>query len=246
MLILFMLVLARVTGLFMGAPVLSRDDVPRRFKIVIMAALSLAILPTVDTTLMPSDGYDVIVAMIGEVAVGYFFGLMAMLIVNAFQGAGSLIAFQMGFAMARTIDPTDQTSSPIIGTVYGGMVTTAFLVMDGHHLLIQAVAASYNTFPVGGVMQTGVMAELLFSAGGTIFEMAARVAGPVTGVMLLINSLIGFLNRVIPQLSIFNIGLPITVFSGLTAVGFALPGAMNQFLKMFGALEEQIVLMVAR
>ena len=206
-----------------------------------MLVMSGAMVPAAGVPTLPADGYAVMVSMVNELAVGYAFGLLARLLLGAFQAAGSLIAFQMGFAMARTIDPTDRTSMPIIGTIYLSLVSVLFLVVDGHHLLIRSVAASYQTFPIGVTLQTGVLAETLFNSGSTLYEMAARIAGPITGVMLLINSLIGFLNRIMPALSIFNIGFPLTVFTGLVAVGLAIPGVVAAFFRMYADFQEQLL-----
>lgn len=246
MLILFALVFARITGLFLGAPILSQKGVPMRFRVLITSILAAALLPTVDTTHMPSDGYAVAVALVSEIAVGYAFGLLARLMLTTFQAAGAVIAFQMGFAMARTIDPTDRTQVPVIGTIYLSLTSIVFLLLDGHHLLIRSVAASYNTFPLGVSLQTQVLVETLFGAGATLYEMAARVAGPVTGVMLLMNSIIGFINRAIPQLSIFNVGFPMTIFTGLLAVTLAIPGVVAAFLRLYASFEEQLLGLVVR
>jgi flagellar biosynthetic protein FliR len=213
---------------------------PQRFKATVLLMLSAAIVPGVSPVTLPEGGYAVAVAMVSELAVGLAIGILARLFLTAFQVAGAMIAFQMGFAMARTFDANSGAQAPVIATTYLQLVTILFLVLDGHHLLIRSVVASYEMFPAGAVLQAGVLNEALFSAGGLMYEAGARIAGPVTALMLLINSLMGLLNRIIPQLSIFNIGFPLTVMSGLIAVALSIPEVVNFFLRFYGTFEQQL------
>ena len=240
MLILFVLVLARVGGVFLGAPLVSGAAFPVRFRTVLVIVLAATLLPVAHPVALPENGYAVAVALVGELAIGFALGMLARLLVTAFQLAGGIIAFQMGFAMARTLDPSSGVQTTVIATLHLQLVTVLFFLLDGHHLLIRSLAASYDAFPVGAPFESGVLAQSMFSATGFMFETGARVAGPVTGVMLLINALIGFLNRIVPQLSIFNIGFPLTVMSGLTAVMLSIPETVAFFLRAFETFEGQL------
>jgi flagellar biosynthetic protein FliR len=152
----------------------------------------------------------------------------------------------MGFAMARTLDPSSGMQTTVIATLHLQLVTLLFFFLDGHHLLIRGLAASYDSFPIGASLETGVLSQSLFSASGFMYEIGARVAGPVTGVMLLINALIGFLNRIVPQLSIFNIGFPLTVMSGLVAVALSIPETVAFFLRAYESFEGQLAAVLLR
>ncbi len=240
MLILFTLVLARVAGLFLGAPIFSGQAMPLRFRTMVVVVLAGTLLPIAQPATLPQDGYAVAVAMANELAVGFALGLLARLLLTAFQLAGGIIAFQMGFAMARTIDPSSGMQTTVMATVHLQLVTVLFFLLDGHHLLIRSLAASFDAFPIGASLDTGALSQSMFSASGFMYETGARVAGPVTGVMLLINSLIGFLNRIVPQLSIFNIGFIMTVMTGLLAVMLSIPETVAYFLRAFEAFEEQL------
>ena len=240
MLILFMLVFARVGGLFLGAPIFSAQGLPQRFRVALAITIAGALMPIARPPQLPPDGYAVVVALGGELAVGFALGLLARLLLTGFQLAGALISFQMGLAMARSFDPSSGAQVPVIATVQLQLVTLLFLVVDGHHVLIQGVAASYQMFPIGTPLAAGVLSQSLFAASAVMFEAGARIAGPVTAVMLLINTLIGFLNRIVPQLSIFNIGFPLTVMSGLVAVALSIPEVVAYFLRAYEGFEEQI------
>jgi len=244
MLILGTLILSRITGLFIGAPILSRNGVPRRFRVILSMWITAAMLPVVPVSEIPTDAIAVVGGVIGEVAIGLAIGLVARLALMAFQLAGAIAAFQMGFALANSFDPDAQTTTPVIATLHLGLVTFVFLLLDGHHLLIRALAASFETFPVASAASSAFLSESLSRSMSLMYEVGAKVAAPVAGLMLLINGMVGFINRVSPQLSIFNIGFPLTVMGGLIAIFTALPRLTHFFLGSYVELEQRLVSMV--
>ncbi|MFQ5698190.1 MAG: flagellar biosynthetic protein FliR [Myxococcota bacterium] len=245
MLVVFTLVLARVLGLFLGAPVFSQREIPRRYRILLAGGIAVGVLPGISPDALPADGAAVAWAMVGEVAVGFSIGLLARLTIAGFQLAGQLIGFQAGFAVAQAFDPDSGAQSPLLSALYVNLVTVLFLLLDGHHLLIRALAASYDGFPLGSHLDAGLLARALIASSGTMFEIGARVAAPVTGVLLLANASIGFLNRLMPQLGIFNIGFPMTVAAGLGSVLIGLPGVAHFFQISYAQLEGHLALLVA-
>jgi len=243
-LVLFALVMTRVAGMFIGAPLFSREGVPWRFRFLLICALALALLPALRPGELPVDAAAVAGALIGELSIGLCIGLLARFFLTAFQLAGDIASFQMGFALAQSFDPESSESTPVIATIHLGLVTLLFLLLDGHHMLIRSVAVSFTTLPPGSTLESGALTESLFSAAGRMFEIGARVAAPTSGVLLLINGMVGFLNRVTPQLSIFNIGFPMTVIGGLLVVGVSLPGVANCFTEGYVALQGEIAVLV--
>jgi len=154
------------------------------------------------------------------------------------------MGYQMGLAMANVIDPESNRQIGVLGTLHVTMIAVMFLLLDGHHMLIRGVATSFEAFPVGGVLQTGVLAQTMFSSGASMWEAGARIAGPVTGIMLLINGLLGLINRVIPQMSIFNIGFPLSAFSGYLAVLLTIPESASFFVTAYSRLEFDVARLV--
>jgi len=239
--ILAALVLARITGLFIGAPIFSRSNVPSRFRVLLALWIAAALLPVVPKVAVPADAYAVSAAMVGEIGIGLAIGLLARLVLTAFQLAGAVVAFQMGFALADSFDPEAQASTPVIASLHLGMVTLIFLILDGHHMLIRALAASFETFPLGSGLDSELLVQSVMAGSSQMFSTGAQVAAPVAGLMLLLNAMVGFLNRVTPQLSIFNIGFPMTVMGGLLALWAALPRVAGFFLHAYEDLQLQLV-----
>ena len=229
---LFTLVFCRVGGLFLVAPLFSRGGVPVRVRVLLAVALSLCLMPVVPARASAgSDAAAVAAGMVGELAIGIAIGLLARLLLTAFQLAGEIIAFQMGFSLASSFDPESEATEPVISSIHLGLVTLLFLLLDGHHLLVRAVAASFETFPVGAGLQSETLARGLLASASEMYETGARVAAPVAGLLLLLNAMIGFINRITPQLSIFNVGFPLTVVGGMLGLIVVVPRLAAFFLQ---------------
>jgi flagellar biosynthetic protein FliR len=236
-LVLFSLVLARTFGLFLGAPVFSSKAFPRRFRMALAVVISFALLPAAAGHSLPDNAYAAAGAMALEGLLGFSIGLLVRMVLTAFQVAGHMISFQAGFALTAAFDPFSGTRSTVLQTLHLNLVTLLFLVLDGHHLLLRSLAASYEVVPMASMAVLSDLTTTLFAEGTTLFQTGARVAAPVTGLLLLINGVVGFLNRIMPQLSIFNIGFPMAVFTGITAVFLSIPEVTSAFLRSYEHLQ---------
>jgi flagellar biosynthesis protein FliR len=237
--LVFWLVAARVSGLFVGAPVLSHAAVPRRYAILLIALIAASLTPLASTATR-LDGSTVLVAgLFSEFAVGWCIGLMARLLTSAFQLAGTIMGNQIGLAMASTYDPASGSDNEVVGSLQLNLAGMLFVLLDGPQLLIRGVAASFQVFPAGGPLRSDVLAASLFEVGGAVWEIGLRAAAPVAGIMLLTNGVLGFLNRANPQLSIFNVGFPLTALLGFAALLLALPGMVESFQDAFLLLQNE-------
>ncbi len=245
MLVLFALVLARILGLLIGAPVFSARALPRRFRLGLAVMIAMALLPAVGRPTLPEDGFGVAGAMAMEGVVGFGLGLIARLFLTGFQLAGGLISFQASFSLASALDPITGARSSVIEGLHLNFATVLFLLVDGHHLLLRALAASYGAFPLGAGDPMAALTPVVFAETASLFEHGVRWAAPVTGLLLLMNGIVGFLNRVMPHLSIFNIGFPMVVFTALTAMVLSIPELASAFFRAFGTLESTLGALVA-
>lgn len=237
--LLFWLVAARVSGLFVGAPVFSHDALPRRYAILLVLALAASLAPVSVPAALPDGSTALLAGMVGEFAIGWCIGLLARMLLAAFQLAGTIAGNEIGLAMASAYDPSSGAESEVVGTLHMNLAGVLFLMLDGHHLLIRGLAASFQVLPAGGPLRSDLLAATLFEAGGAVWEIGLRTAAPVAGIMLLVNAVLGFLNRANPQLSIFNIGFPLTALLGFAALLLALPGSAASFGEAFLRLQDE-------
>ena len=138
--------------------------------------------------------------------------------------AGHLSGFQIGFAYASLVDPQSGARNGVLSALYANLVVMVFLVIDGHHQLLQALAASYGALPIGagGWAATGELAPLVARTLGTVFVIGLRIAAPVVLVLFIVEVALGLLSRVAPQLNLMVNAAPMRLFIGLAVLGATL------------------------
>lgn len=245
----FLLIFARLSGLFMAAPIFSSRQIPVRFKIFIIVVLAAALayflpvgLPArADTPLL------FLWAMFLEIAVGYTIGFIASLVLSGIQLAGQLMDMQLGFSIVNVVDPQSGAQIPLLGNLTQTLALLMYLAMNGHHYLLQGLVDSYRFVPVLGFhISAGFFSELTI-LGAAMFAIAVKVAAPVVIAVLTSDIAMGFINRTVPQMNVFIVGLPLKIIIGVVALLVLLPiylWVFNiLFTQLFGSLDKIIYLM---
>ncbi len=234
----FLLVLARVAGLVLAAPVFGHVALPRRVRAGLAVVLAAALLPAIPLpATVPGDGWTLAGWCVAESALGALIGLVVQLVFAGVQLGGQLAGMQMGFGMANLIDPAAHAQETVVAHWHSLMVLLAFLALDGHHLVIRALAASFQVAPPGAAVLSGAGLVGVVGLAGDIFAEGLRVAAPVLLVLLLVNGAMGVLARTVPQLNVFILGVPVTVAVGFAVLAGALPFVLRRVAERFGALE---------
>ena len=164
---------------------------------------------------------------------GLFIGFTARFAFAALHVAGTTLAFQSGLAAAAIFDPNEATQ----GTVTGNFLTTTALVLlfvtDSHHLLLQALAASYAGLPAGAAPPLGDMAELLTRLLDQAFAVGVRIAAPLLLVSLLMYLGMGVLNRLMPTFQVFFIALPLQMLAAFATIMLSFGAGLLVFFTLF-------------
>ncbi len=226
----FVLVLFRVTGLLVTAPMLSSLAVPARIKVCLAMAICTVVFPLVLPT-VPADitFADAVVGIAGELIIGVAMGTCLNLLFMGAQLAGLMIGRQAGMALARVFDPLFRTQSSIIGQVYFFYALMIFLAIGGHRALIRALLDSFATVPVLSLPCFESIVDLCASMAQSGFVLGVRLAGPTLTALFLATLALGFINRTVPQLNILMVGFSIRVAVALIVTAVTL-GAAQQVL----------------
>lgn len=218
----FSLAMVRLLGLFLVAPFFSHPLLPMRIRVALAFAATWATAELWGATpLPPLEIGPAVGAVIHEVLVGATLGFATGLVFSGFALLGEFASIQGGLGAATVLDPSSGASSVVLTSMMQIFAVLLFLAVDGHHQLLQALALSFQQLPLGGVGETlgaeafGAVAAL----GSLIFEVAVRLAAPITAVMLLSNVAVGMLGRAIPQLNLMALHLPAHVGVTLLILG---------------------------
>ena len=224
--ITFLLVVGRLSGLFLIAPVFSSPMIPGKLKIMMLLMLALTITPIVSGTAtapMPTGIVELLIAMVVELTMGLALGFSVAIVFSAVQVAASFIDTSIGFSMANIIDPLSNTQATVLGSFYSIIATLIFLSINGLHYMLAAFKQSYAVVGVGQVPDFSKILDNLFFTFKHLFGMGFQIAAPVLITLLLCDVVLGIVSRVVPQMNVFFVGVPLKIGVGLVAIIIALP-----------------------
>jgi flagellar biosynthetic protein FliR len=213
----------RLLAFISSSPIFSHKQIPHRVKIGLAMILSIIIAPTLDPMPAVAMGSpEGLLIMIQQIIIGTAMGLTMQLIFSAVEMAGEFSGLQMGLGFASFYDPQNSTYSPVIAQWLGIIALLGFLSINGHLMMISAVAESFHTLPVGTMMPTKSFYAVAHW-GGSIFANALQISLPLLAALLITNLALGILTRAAQQLNLFAIGFPITLAVGFFVLSFSLP-----------------------
>jgi flagellar biosynthetic protein FliR len=236
LLTVYMLVFSRVGAMIMLLPAVGDMGVPPRVRLSLALAISLAMAPTVAKlyTNIPDAPMAFGLLIAQEITCGVVIGAIARLIMSALQVAGYLIATQTGLAYAQTVDPTMGVQGAILGTFFSLLGTVMIFATNLHHLAIGAIEGSYRLLPPGGSFPTGDLAELAIRYTSGAFLMGLELAAPFVVFGFVVTASIGLLARLMPQLQVFFIAMPINILAGFLIMMLLLGSMMTLVLDFYG------------
>jgi len=214
----------RIGAMFAAAPIFSSRSVPVRIRIILaflIASVLVPVLPAPPTVDLISG--QALIISIHQVLIGVAMGFIIQLVFAAFVIAGQSIAMAMGLGFASIIDPQNGVQVPVVSQAFLIMVTLVFLALNGHLVLIDMLAKSFENIPVGMMVPSRDGIWQLVNWGSDMFAGGMLVALPAVAALLLVNLAFGVTTRAAPQLNIFAVGFPVMIMVGLSFIILTLP-----------------------
>jgi flagellar biosynthesis protein FliR len=223
----FFLVLARLSPLFVLAPLFSSDMVPVRVKGIVAVALAVGLSPVVSRNVRIDPNVYDLAGLVGkEMLVGAAFAFALGALFAAVSIAGTFIDTLIGFSFGAIVDPITGTQSAVISQLYGLIAIMIFIAIGGDAWIIQGLATTYDIVPLDGVPALGEMLKGVQYAFAQVFVAAIQVAGPIMLALILTDAAFGIVSRVVPQLNVFSVGFPAKVVVGIFLMGITMPFAV--------------------
>lgn len=222
----FLLMLTRVTGLFVMAPFFGSLNIPQTIRVGAAVACSLAIFPMVDglgVVPAPETVLGFAAAVVRELFIGWLVGFVAFVSFAVINMAGKMMDMQVGFSIVNVMDPTSGQQIPLIGSFLYNLGLIVFLVTNGHHVLISALVESFRSVPLLAMNPDASLVEAVVRFTVSIFSTGVQIAIPVTFAELMTNVGLGILARTMPQLNIFVVGIPMHIIIGLGVLSIVIP-----------------------
>ena len=238
----FGLYLLRTSALVLAAPVLGTGTTFSGVKIGLIFALAVVLFGATGQPLdAPVGAFAYGIAALRELLIGLFLAFTLHAVFVAVRVAGELVANEMGFAMASTVDPATGMRTPVVTQVYEVLFILALLAVNGHLWLLRALGESFERAPVGNLTLGGDLAGVAQRLLGELFAAGVTFAAPVMVLLLLVSVLIGLLARTVPQLNVLEFGFNMriaTALVGMCAFAPMLAPAMESLLaRLMDSLE---------
>lgn len=214
----FLVVLARVGGLFLLAPVLSSAMIPRQYKVLLILILSVSVYPVIDheaAAAVRMDLFGLAPAIAGEMLIGAVIGLIALLPLVAVQLGGVVMGQQMGMGLAQVVNPAIDIEGDAIGQMLFMAALAGFVALGGIELMFSATIETFARVPPGAATLGMAPLELLTGMLSSAYVLAVRIALPVLAILTLESVASAIVMKTVPSINVMTVGFPIRVVVGL-------------------------------
>jgi flagellar biosynthetic protein FliR len=241
--ILFLLIFLRVSAGLLTAPMFGHQTIPLQVKVVlsmflsyVLFAFSMAQSVKVDLNLL-----SLFILAVKEMVAGATLGFSIGIIFGGVRYAGELMSYDMGFSMATMFDPENNASFPVLSEILYWFLLMIFIVLNGHHFIIEALISSYKIIPIGEWNISEAAVQKMVFLTGQMFVVAVKIAAPVLVSLFIANIALGVLNKAMPQMNIFGVMFSLKIGLGAIVMIATIPVIAFVFKKILSTFESSII-----
>jgi flagellar biosynthetic protein FliR len=232
----YLLVAMRTAGLLLLSPPLSSLSVPMMVRAACVLALSLALWSAQPPLSAAMDWARLMSWSVVEFGNGALMALGVHIGFAAFGIGARMLDVQIGFGMGQVLDPSTRQMMPILSAAFAVLAPVLFVVTDGHHIVLRALARGFERFPVGSLWQAEAAAQGVFQQVQGMFTLGLAFVAPVVFCLVLVELALGVLARNLPQMNVFVLGIPIKVLTGIAALAAWMAAASSPMTRVFDAI----------
>jgi len=237
----FVMVLTRISAFFMVLPVFGWKSIPVRIKVAVTILLTIffSMITPISVNAGEISSIEAILLMANEATYGLALGLVVTFVFAAVKFSGRIIERQMGLAMAQILDPLTGERTQPLGSLLEMIFILLFLSANGHHMFLLIISRSYESFPAGSMPTIPVLTGGIINAGSTMLLHGLKLAAPILAAFMLLMVVLAVLARMVPEMNILFISLPLRVGLGLLMVAIFVPfigSFVGEFAKLLGKL----------
>lgn len=217
--ILFMAIFTRLSGLMTSAPLFSTYPIPTQVKIWLSAAIAFILFPIVQANtnfVTPNSVPALTLILFKEFLVGYAIGFCANILFVGIELGVNTFTVQMGLSADQALNPASGGRSPVLTQAYTYLASMMFIGLGAHQWLFSALYNSFKSMPVGyTITLSPAIVNQIMVMSGQIFSVALEIALPIFGILFITDILLGFTSKMMPQMNIFMVSMPLKIYLGL-------------------------------
>ena len=239
----YLLVFARVFGIFAFNPIFSRKNIPRVVKMGATIALTLVIgMTAINNVKIDYDSVPLLaIAFIKEGFIGVVLGFITQMFLSALLSAGELMDMQAGLGMAKIYDASSGVQMPLFGSILTYMFVMYFFITDCHLSYIKIFAISYDYIPLGFKSININIATFIVNYFGVIIALAVKLSLPLVVAELLVEFGVGILMKAVPQVQVMQVNVQVKLLFGLFFL-YIIASPLSHFVdKYMGIMIDSLV-----
>ena len=241
-----LLITVRIASFVFVAPFFSQGGVPAQAKIglsFLVAVILFQVVPTPEQVYTGVLGFGV--AVLKEGITGLLIGFAAYICNSIVVYAGNIIDMDIGLSMAQQYNPEMSMQMTATGNLYFYIIFALFIATGMDRYILRVACDSFYVVPIGGAVfdwDTLLLSMATYMAD--LFIIAFRIFLPVFAVIMIMNSILGVMAKVAPQMNMFSIGIQLKILVGYTVLFlmvFLFPSVANM---VFDEIKKMVVLFI--
>lgn len=217
--ILFMAIFTRMSGLMTSAPLFSTYPIPTQVKVWLSAIIAFILFPIVQANanfVTPNSVPALTLILFKEFLVGYAIGFCANIMFVGIELGVNTFTIQMGLSADQALNPASGGRSPVLTQAYTYLASMLFIGLGAHQWLFAAIYNSFKSMPVGyTITLSPTLVNQIIVISSQMFSVALGIALPIFGILFITDILLGFTSKMMPQMNIFMVSLPLKIYLGL-------------------------------
>ena len=213
----FLLIFIRVGVILFILPFFNSRSIPTMIKIGLTFIITILLYPviTVQMINMPESALGMAQLVVGEVIVAMILGMMVQILFEGIKIMGQMVGFQTGFSISNVLDPQSGTQVSILSNMAYLMAVVIFLILNGHHILLNALKESFAIIPVGELNLNRDLMQKVVGHVGQMFVIGIKTGAPAIAALLFAKIVFGLVTKLIPQMNIMIVAFPVQIVIGL-------------------------------
>ncbi len=243
----FLLVFIRIIGVIAVSPFFGHRVIISQAKVGLGLIIAATLFSSMPVQLDPEPNllpYVILAAK--ELILGMLFGYTARLVFFAVQFAGEIIGIDIGFGVVNIIDPLSAEQISVIGTFKNLIAIVTFLVINGHHVILNALIQSFEMLPLGGIHLSAGLGSGIIEMTAQVFIMAIQMSAPVITALFMTSLALGIVARTVPQMNVFIVGFPLKIGIGVAMLMISLPLFQVVLVKMFADIGPNLSMLLTQ
>lgn len=242
---IFLLVLTRTSGIFTLNPTLGSSEVPMYARLATAVGISFVFVPMIHIAgPLPGDILGFGLLIMREALIGLSIGFLCSMVFSTIEISGQFIDSQSGFSFSTMVDPVNGTNSAVAARFQNLIAMVLFFAVNAHHVLIRGMADSFAVAPIGQVTLNSAAAGGVVDLFTALFVVAIRISIPIVAACFLADLALAVTSRVVPQMNVFMVGMPMKLGIAVTGLMVALPVTMAMDKHLFGDLYHHTITLV--